>query len=173
MLWHNLKSILNNELKETNHSYDWKEENFSWSTDRTQSRNDIPIVFRSVHESGRFDMLVSPFYITRRLPWIPRNAERYHVNRLFSVWLGPGVECRLVRRNTIQWTFLAYIAAHNTIESKRTTSPRVSTTNNGSRRDHRFVRCIVPTCFPLFLRIPESSPAVARDHRTIQGQFRP
>ena len=73
---------------------------------------------------------------TRRSPWIPRNAERYRVNRLFSVrgWPVPGVECRLVRRNTIPWTFLAYIAAHYMIESKRTTGTDGATGNNGSRR---------------------------------------
>jgi len=42
-------------------------------------------------------------------------------NRLFLVWLDPSVECRHVRRNTIPWTFLAYIATHYVIESERLT----------------------------------------------------
>lgn len=63
-----------------------------------------------------------------------RNAIALIVCSSVREWPVPGVECRLVRRNTIPWTFLAYIAAHYMIESKRTTGTDGATGNNGSRR---------------------------------------
>lgn len=133
-----------------------------------------------------FDILVPPFFITRRLPWIPRNAERYRINRLFSVRLGSGVECRLVRRNMILWTFLAYIAAHYVIESKRTSGP-VSTErqetmghaagrSSGDHQSHQVYRTIF---FFFFLFVTDASGAfggvarngAARRDGMIQGHF--
>lgn len=68
----------------------------------------------------RFDILsfIIMYYTT-----IARNSEKYgalsYVYRLFPVWLDLSVEYRHVRRNMILWTFLAYIAIHYVIESKR------------------------------------------------------
>ena len=99
-----------------------------------------------------------------------------------------GVECRHVRRNMIPWTFLAYIAAHYVIESKRTQRDGAlaldgTTGNNGSRcgtqsqRDHRFVRCIVhpalclsPLCRP-DVSEGSGSGSERRQDGIIQGHF--
>lgn len=66
-------------------------------------------------------LLLLCMYIVRRLREFWEIWRAIVCNRLFPVWLDPSVKYRYVRRNMILWTFLAYIATHYVIESKRLT----------------------------------------------------
>lgn len=98
----------------------------------------------------RFDMVVSVSLLRDDYLGFheTRNAIALIVCSLYDS--GLGVECRLVRRNMIPWTFLAYIATHYMIESKRTSGhvsmERQETMGHAaghSHRGYRSVRCIV------------------------------
>lgn len=91
---------------------------------------DFPVFLRMSSMRRKFDTAVSVSLLRDDYLGFreTRNAIALIVCSLYDS--GPGIECRLVRRNMIPQTFLAYIATHYMIESKRTTGP-------GSRQNDR------------------------------------